>query len=116
MCPARGKPYYIKKVNTRYEKCYEIPDITVPDKICDYLEGRGHLFHAYTDYFNEQDIFNVSVDEFLEHYPSWEDVQKHDYFRDDIVGYWSEKDHDWFKLLLEWCVKQEVSFRVMWSY
>ena len=116
MCPAKGKPYYIKKQGTRYEKCYEIPDVTVPGKMCEYLVGRGHLFHAYTDHFNENDIFNVSVDEFLDKYPEWEEVQQSDYFRDDEIDCWNEEDHEGFKRLLEWCVEQEVSFRVMWSY
>ena len=119
MCPASGKPFYYgsdPKTN-KIEKIYGLPNILVPAKMCEYLEGRGSIFHAYTDTFNDKDIFNVSVDEFLDEYPTWEDVKKSGYYVDeDENGYWMEEDHEGFKRLLEWCCQQGPSFRVCWSY
>lgn len=116
MCPATGKPYYYKydKKTKMTEKIYELPNITVPAKMCDYLVGRGHIFHAYTDHFNEKDIFNVSVEEFLGEFPSWDHVQQNEYYSDE--GGWSEEDHLAFKKVLEWCLEQDPFFRVCWSY
>lgn len=118
MCPKTGKPFYYgyNKQQNNYEKIYELPTLVVPEKMCEYLVGRGHLFHAYTDHFNEEDVFDVSVEVFLNEYPPWEDVQQSDYFRDDEVDYWNEEDHEGFKRLLEWCTQQTVPFRVNWSY
>lgn len=117
MCPASGKPYYLKwnKEQKNYEKIYDIPQLIVPAKMCEYLEGRGHIFHAYTEKFNSEERYNVSVDEFLEEYPTWADVVDNDLYRDEGY-YWSEEDHEGFKRLLEWCLEQDVPFRVVWSY
>jgi hypothetical protein len=116
LCPATGKPFYYgrDKETKKVEKVYELPTLIVPEMMRKYLVGRGHIFHAYTDHFNEKEIFNVSVDEFLEEYPTWDDVMKCDYYSDE--GYWSEEDHEGFKRLLEWSCQQGVSFRVAWSY
>jgi len=112
MCEKTGKPYYYGK---KGERTYELPNIVVPEGLCSYLVGRGRIFHAYTEYFNQDDIYNTSVDRFLEHYPSWEEVKKHSSYEGSEY-YWTEKDHDNFRLLLEWCEHQEVPFRVDWSY
>lgn len=113
MCNKTGKPYYYNKFS---ERIYDLPSIEVPQELRKYLVGRGHLFHAYTKYFNDQDRYNVSVEAFLEHYPSWDEVIEHEEFRDDIPGFWNEDDHIGFRDLLEWCMEQEVSFRISWSY
>jgi hypothetical protein len=117
MCPGSGKPFYYKynKETKVVDKIYDFSNIIVPGKMCEYLEGRGHIFHAYTHMFNEKDVYNVSVDEFLEEYPTWEDVVKSPYY-DDADHYWIEEDHLGFKRTLEWCAEQDVSFRVCWSY
>ena len=116
MCPASGKPYYYgkNKETRKIEKVYELPNILVPGKMCEYLVGRGHIFHAYTAHFNEKEIFNVSVEEFLEEFPSWEEVMENEFYSDE--GYWLEEDHLGFQRTLEWCSEQEVCFRVCWSY
>ncbi len=116
MCPGSGKPFYYKynKETKVVDKIYEYPNLDVPGKMCEYLEGRGHIFHAYTHMFNEKEVYNVSVEEFLEEYPTWEDVLESDHY--DKYGYWCEEDHEGFKRLLEWCCEQDVSFRVTWSY
>jgi hypothetical protein len=116
MCPATGKPFYYgrNKETKKIEKFYELPSIQVPGKMCDYLVGRGHFFHAYTDTFNEKDVFNVSVYEFLEEFPSWEDVMKSEYYNDECG--WMEEDHLGFQRTLEWCTEQDVCFRICWSY
>ena len=109
MCKVTGKPYYL---GANFEHIYDIGDIVVPEHLKEYLVGRGPVFHAYTSDFNYENRYNVSVYEFLEHYPSWEDVHK-EYEDHD---YWTEDDHNKFKELLEWCKKQCVDFRVSWSY
>ena len=79
-----------------------------------YLVGRGHIFHAYTEYFNHQERYCVSVDEFLDQYPSWEKVIEHENYYDEDG--WMHEDHEGFRQLLEWCLNQEMSFQVNWSY
>ncbi len=111
MCPKTGKPFYYDRKT--FTKIYDISEIVVPEQLQNYLVGRGHIFHAYTEHFNENDIYDVSVYDFLEKYPSWEDVKQHRYHEDD---YWTEKDHDNFRILLQWCEAQSLSFRVVWSY
>ena len=118
MCSMTGKPYYYQydKTTNKVNRIYELPSVEVPEELRKYLVGRGHLFHAYTETFNERDVFETSVDQFLENYPSWEDVMEHEEFRDDIPDFWNEEDHIGFKTLLEWCAKQDYMFRVSWSY
>ena len=109
VCNKTGKPYYYGK---NFERIYEIPPITVPEHLREYLEGRGPVFHAYTGHFNAQDIYNVTTYGFLQQYPTWDSVQEE--YEDH--EYWTEEDHNKFKELLEWCNKQSVVFRVSWSY
>ena len=117
MCPETGKPFYYKyNKHVGVIKTYEIPPIEVPKQLRNYLVGRGHLFHAYTEPFNEREVFDVSVEQFLEEFPSWEQVMEHEEFRDDIPDFWNEDDHNNFKKLIEWCSVQDCSFRVSWSY
>ena len=118
MCPATGKPFYYgyDEVTKNLEKVYDLPDISVPAKMCEYLVGRGSIFYAYTEFFNEREVFNVTVDEFLEAYPSWRQVKESNYYSEETTDYWCEEDHEGFKRLLEWCTQQRVMFRVCWSY
>lgn len=115
-CPESGKPYYLKwsKEAKNYEKRYDLPDIIVPEKMCKYLVGRGHHFHAYTSHFNELERYDVTVEEFLEQYPSWDELVDDPSYEDECG--WFEEDHEGFKRVLEWCTQQCVSFRVSWSY
>jgi hypothetical protein len=118
MCSETGKPFYYKfDKNTQIlNRIYEMPSIEVPQQLRKYLVGRGHLFHAYTDTFNERDVFQACADQFLEYYPTWEQVMANEEFRDDIVDFWNEEDHTNFKKLLEWCTDQDFTFQVTWSY
>ena len=115
-CPDTGRPYYLTWVKQKrdFEKVYEVPNIQVPPKMCEYLVGRGPIFYAYTEPFNEKGISNVSVSEFLEAFPSWDDVRRHSCYDKD--GHWIEEDHEGFQRLIEWCNDQEPPFRVCWSY
>lgn len=114
MCPEAGKPYYYTydKEAKQITKVYEVPHFSVPDELRRYLVGRGHHFHAYTDEWNEKDIFDIDVESFLESYPDWDDVLEHSSYDSG----WTFEDHRGFKRLLKWCTKQEPSFRLTWSY
>ena len=116
MCPETGKPFYYKynEEKKSIEKVYELPDLVVPEEKRPYLIKKGHHFHAYTDYFNEKDIFDVDVDTFLDSFPSWDDVIESSYYKEEDG--WTYKDHKQFKKLLKWCAKQEPYFYVSWSY
>jgi hypothetical protein len=118
LCPETGKPFYLHwdKTTHKITKNYSIPIIEIPKELCKYLEGRGHLFHAYTDYFNERDIFTTDVRQFLEHYPSWDRVIEHENYTDDYEGCWNEEDHTNFEKLLDFLTEQEVTFTITWSY
>lgn len=117
MCPETGKPYYYKyNKYTGVNKIYEIPSLEVPQQLRKYLVGRGHFFHAYTDHFNDREVYDTSVDVFLEEFPTWEDVTGYEAYHEDIPEFWNEEDHENFKKLLQWCSVQDCSFRVVWSY
>lgn len=109
MCPETGKPYHYGK---GLEHVYEIPTLNPPKELIRYFRERGHVFHAYTEFFNQEEKYNVYVEQFLEEYPCWDDVKEHSCYDD----YWTEKDHNNFKKLLEWCLEQPVTFRITWSY
>jgi hypothetical protein len=110
MCDETGKPFYYSR--KKFEKLYDISGIIVPQHLRGSLQLRGHFLHIYTRAFNADERFSVEVDEFLDSFPSWEDVESDSCYDD----YWTEKDHKNFKELLEWCVKQDMYFRVTWSY
>lgn len=117
MCEETGKPFYYKHSKKEgFVQVFEMPNIDVPKSLRKYLRGRGHLFHAYTDIFNDQEIFETHVERFLEEFPSWEQVMSYEAYRDDIPEFWNEDDHNNFKKLLEWCSVQDCSFRISWSY
>ena len=116
MCEETGKPFYYKyNKYTGVQKSYEIPNVEVPKELRPYLVGRGHIFHAYTKTFNERDVYETSVEQFLENFPSWDDVQAHENYEEGECG-WTEYDHENFKKLVEWCSVQDCSFRISWSY
>ena len=115
MCPETGKPFYYS--SEHFEKVYTLPPIEVPEDLRRYLEGRGRHFHAYTDTFNDQLVFETTIERFVEEYPSWEDLMVSDEYREDILDCeWTEEDHNTFLKLLKWCMHQPVCFRISWSY
>ena len=118
MCPDTGKPYYLAYNQTTQgiEKEYGLPDVQIPSRLRKYLVGRGHLFHAYTDYFNDRDTFKTDVRTFLEEYPSWEMVMESPYYTDDYEDAWNEGNHIAFRELLELLTQQEAVYTVQWSY
>ncbi len=118
MCPETGKPfaYGSDPVTGQFTKLYDFSNLVVPEHLRPYLSGRGHLFHAYTDHLQHDNPgLEVDLQEFLEFYPSWEDVQTHSSY-DKEDDYWQEEDHTKFKELLEWCAKSPYNFNVCWSY
>jgi hypothetical protein len=112
MCNKTGRPYYLNKT---YEPVYTMPSLTIPKELIPYFTERGPVFHAYTEYFNLQERYTVCVEEFLEHYPSWDTVQEHLSY-EECEDWWTEDYHDNFRKLLEWCVDQDFTFQVSWSY
>jgi hypothetical protein len=110
MCHVEGKPFYYSKGDMR--KIYDISIMVVPEHLRKALQLRGHFLFAYTDHFNAMERFNVDANEFLEYFPSWENVLASDMYDD----YWTEEDHNRFNELLKWCVNQDVYFQVSWSY
>jgi hypothetical protein len=116
MCPVTGKPYFFKYNEERkqLEKVYGFPDFTVPEDLRNYLQYRGHFFHAYCDTLENDGGTRCSVEEFLESYPSWDDVKE--VLKCDDVEYWTVKDHNAFRRLLKWCLQQDCYFTVSWSY
>ncbi len=113
MCDGTGKPYYITRKD--YSKCYDISAIVVPEHLRKYCYHRGGYLHAYTDTFNVEERFEVEASEFLENFPTWEDVSGYEGF-EEKYDFWNEDDHNMFKELLEWCVKQDAFFHAEWSY
>ena len=112
ICSDTGKPYFYISDGSRM-RVYDLSKLTVPKEHRRFLNQRGGIFHAYTtNVFEDENITNVSVYEFLEKYPSWTAVKEYD----EECTYWTEKDHDEFKKALEWFNKDCVQYRINWSY
>lgn len=118
MCPETGKPYYLfwNKETRTVTKEYSIPSVDIPKHLLKYLVGRGHLFHAYTEQFNERHVFTTDVRTFLEAYPSWEDVIQSEHYTDEYADAWNEDNHNEFKELLEFLSEQQWTYSICWSY
>jgi hypothetical protein len=112
ICSDTGKPYFYIPDGSRM-RIYDLSKLVVPNTYRRFLNQRGSIFHAYTTcVFENDDITNVSVYEFLEKYPSWTDVKTYD----EECTYWTEKDHNEFKTALEWFNKDCIQYRINWSY
>jgi hypothetical protein len=112
ICSDTGKPYFYISDGSRM-RVYDLSKLTVPKEHRRFLNQRGGIFHAYTtNVFENNDITNVSVYEFLEKYPSWTAVKDFD----EECTYWTEKDHNEFKAALEWFNKDFIMYRINWSY
>jgi hypothetical protein len=112
ICSDTGKPYFYISDGSRM-RIYDLSKLTVPKEHRRFLNQRGSIFHAYTTcVFENNDIYNVSVYEFLEKYPSWDAVKTYD----EECTYWTEKDHNEFKAALEWFNKDCIQYRIDWSY
>jgi hypothetical protein len=113
LCATTGKPY---TYGPSFRKNYELPTVEVPEKHRRFLQLRGSIFHAYTEFYNENDIYQVPVDGLLDAFPSWETVKESSWYEDYEEEDWSEADHNAFKAALEWFVAQPFSFQASWSY
>ncbi len=117
ICHETGKPfYYIENSNGNLKKEYNLSNIEVPEKYRKYLKLRGKIFHAYTEHFNLQEIFETDVSIFLDDFPDWKTVceykEKFEYSDDE----WTEAEHQEFYFALVWCVGQPQRYMVTWSY
>ena len=112
ICSDTGKPYFFINDGSRM-LIYDLSKLVVPKEYRRFLNQRGGIFHAYTtNVFEDENITDVSVYEFLEKYPSWEAVKEYD----EECTYWTEKDHNEFKKALEWFNKDCIQYRIYWSY
>lgn len=118
LCNETGKPFYYGRnpETNQIEKIYGVPEVEIPKKLRSSLVLRGHFLHVYTDYFNENDVFDVSVNVFQEHFPSWDEFLDSNYYSDDDPDAWTEKDHRNLKKLVKFLCKQPFPFAVSWSY
>jgi len=87
----------------------------VPEKFRKYLVQRGHHFHSYIQKFNYE-VNLVDVERFLDNYPPWSKVLL-DIERDGY-DYWTEADHDEFRMALKWFSSDKNTgvFSISWSY
>lgn len=117
VCPLTGMLYHygIDSESFDFKKIYAMPVLNVPTEYRKYVQGRGSVFHAYTNYFNELSITTTDIDTFLDQYPVWSNVCKWSTMNawDDQ---WTETDHDLFKKTLMWFNTQKIVFEVSWSY
>jgi hypothetical protein len=106
-----GKPYYYASDNSRK---YDLSAATVPAEHRRMMQLRGGIFHAYTtQVYEDKDTVDVSVSDFLEKFPTWEEVHEHD----PECDYWTEKEHNEFKDALLWLnANNGIEYRVQWSY
>lgn len=102
--------------NKNWEKVYEIPNLEIPEQYLPFVQDRGHLYHLYTDYFNDRDIYSTSPVELLKHFPSWEEVASSSIYEGYTEEDWSKKTHNLFREALEWFSSQPYSFQASWSY
>lgn len=109
MCPLKGKPFYYGK---NLEKIYEIPEFTVPEHLRHYLVGRGSHFFAYLRFLDYSERTDVDLEEFLENYPEWREVQQDDSYDED----WTQENHNTFAELLEYLYELPCPFSICWSY
>jgi len=114
ICSDTGKPYYYSDDNrSSFTRIYDLSKLIVPKDYRRFLNQRGLIFHAYTtNVFENYNIIDVSITDFLKKYPSWENVKK---FDEECI-YWTEKDHDEFKKALEWFSNDCIQYRICWSY
>ncbi len=115
LCPETGKPcYYSKKT---FEKVYTLPTMTVPHHLIKYLQGRGKIFHAYIEEFDQSDLTTTSVDAFVAEYPLWDQVKSSDWYDESWEDIWTEKEHNEFReLLVHLKESYDCHFTVEWSY
>ena len=116
LCPDSGKPYCFGNDNdNKLTRIYDLSFITIPKEHRRFLKLRGGFLHAYTtNIINSEDVCDAPVNEILEKYPTWADVQE---FESDLGDYWTETDHNAFQKALEWFVEDGfVQYRVHWSY
>jgi len=115
ICSDTGKPYfYIDNGHISPSmRIYDLSKLAVPKEYRRFLNMRGGILHAYTtNVFEDNNITNMAVYEFLEKYPLWMDVKTYD----EEQTYWTEKDHDEFKVALEWFSNDCIQYRIDWSY
>lgn len=113
ICSKTGQPYVYSK---GLEKLYGIPKLEIPEKYLPFVQDRGHLYHVYTDYFNENDVLSASPEDLLDHFPEWEDVVSSSVYEGYTEDDWSEQTHNLFREALQWFSRQPYSFQASWSY
>jgi hypothetical protein len=117
ICPYTGQAYiYGKDKNNIILKEYDLKLPIVPEKYWSYIEMRGKIFYAYTQIFNEQNIYTTSTEDLLEAFPSWDYVKESEWYVDYDKSAWNEENHNLLKECLVWFSSQSISSSVSWSY
>jgi len=114
-----GLPY-VHFINDGFldKKPYDPNEFKIPEKYHKYIEQRGNYFHSYIKKFDGE-IFTARPRDFLDVYPSWEDVKNENELWYDGEDCWDETTHNEFKEFLEWMYSksQYISiFEIRWSY
>lgn len=113
ICPSTGQPFIYTK---GWEKLYEIPKLEIPEEYRQFLQDRGRLYHAYTEYFNQNDRNYATTEELVETFPKWEEVKGSDWYEGYTEDDWSEQTHKLFYEALQWFTEQPHTFLANWSY
>lgn len=115
ICEQTGRPYYYSnEPDNKYKKNYDLSAIVVPKEYRASFQLRGKHLHAYTDYFNEQEVYSTSVNSFLEQFPDWTIVKE--FLEQTDNDYWTHEDHLNLFFALVWCTKTNCHYTVEWSY
>jgi hypothetical protein len=111
LCRDTGKPYCFAHDNSRN---YDLSVATVPAEHRRMMQLRGGFLHAYTtNVFDDKNMTDALVGDFLDKFPTWEEARQYD----PECTYWDENDHKEFKATLEWLnANHFVEYRVQWSY
>jgi hypothetical protein len=87
-------------------------DCKIPEKYTKYIEQHGHHFHSYLRAF-VTNSYKCSIDEFIENYPSWDQLKDdNEYLEDD----WSHSDHLDYRDFMVWMKNSSYEFELEWCH
>lgn len=104
ICADTGRHFYY---TGRGEKIYDMPQV-IPGVHREYVNMSGDVFEIYTRLVTDET--STSVDNFVDKYPDWTDIEAEDYTAD-----WSEEKHNGFYRALEWLAEQKICYMIHWQ-